>query len=419
MVTTVNNVKSSLYRQVVHWHQAAERLSSLESLASGTAWHGIDFQAGSLLKAALKKSVDNVLMYAAQLRRQMEISAGNMDSTELKEKVLHLRDSYLKAEMTINFYTVALNSRTTASVASLLRACDILCRKSMEPVLNPLGKPVPAVMTYIDKGIGASILKAGLKLWDGSISPVAAIKVTQHNLFRPTSIIHEAGHQVAHITNWNDELATALRQGLYNHPKAVRSVFSSWASEIAADVFAFAHTGFAAVAALHDVVSGPHHSVFMFIAHDPHPISYVRIMLGIELCKQFYGNGPWDELASSFTAEYDIKLIKYPSIELVNMCLPALPDVVNICMKKPFMGFSGRSLAQLVPPDNVSPANLQKLEYIAGPSLYTSHAWIWKECLRLMALNGLKIGSSKGEIESEYRKQQDWMLKLGYSVDLN
>jgi hypothetical protein len=419
MVAISNSVKTSLYRQVVHWHQAASRLSSLESLASGTAWHGVDFEVANLLKAALKKSIDNVLMYASQLRRQIEISKENISIPELKERLLHLRDSYLKAEMTVNFYTVALNSRTTASVASLLRACDILCRKSMEPVLIPLGKPVPSVMTYIDKGIGASILKAGLKLWDGSISPVAAIKVTAHNLFRPTSIIHEAGHQVAHITNWNDELAAGLRQGLYNHPKAVRSVFASWASEVAADVFAFTHTGFAAVAALHDVVSGPHPSVFMFIAHDPHPISYVRIMLGIELCKQFYGKGPWDELQSSFAADYDINLMKYPSVELIKMCLVALPDVVNICMRKGYMGFSGRSLAQLVPPENVSPANLQKLEYVAGPSLYTSHAWIWKECLRLMALNGLKIGSARSGFEDEYKKQQDWMMKLGFSIDLN
>lgn len=419
MVTLSANVKASLYRQVVHWHQAASRLSSLESLASGNAWHGVDFELGNLLKVALKKSVDNVLVFARQLQYQIENSKYAISIPELKQKVLHLRDSYLKAEMTINFYTVALNSRTTPSVASLLRACDILCRKSMEPVLRPLGKQVPAVMTYIDKGIGASILKAGLKLWDGSISPLAAIKVTQHNLFRPTSIIHEAGHQVAHITNWNDELAAALQQGLYNHPKPVRAVFASWASEIAADVFAFAHTGYAAIAALHDVISGAHHSVFMFITNDPHPISYVRVTLGIELCKQFYGSGPWNELEASFKADYDINLVKYPSVELINMCLKALPDVANICMKKPFMGFSGRSLAQLVPPENVSPANLQKLEYIAGPSLYTSHAWIWKECLRLMAINGLKIGSVAKGLENEYKKQQDWMLKLGFSVDLN
>ncbi|MBK7699831.1 MAG: hypothetical protein IPJ39_14455 [Saprospiraceae bacterium] len=49
----------------------------------------------------------------------------------------------------------------------------------MDDILKPLGKEVPPVFTFIDKGIGASILKAGLRLWDGKVSPVAAIKITQ------------------------------------------------------------------------------------------------------------------------------------------------------------------------------------------------------------------------------------------------
>ena len=125
----------------------------------------------------------------------------------------------------------------------------------MQALLQPLGKPTPYVLTYVEKGVGASILKAGLRLWDGNISSVAAIKVTQHNLFRPTAILHETGHQIAHILNWNTELAAALNN-LNNHPEVVRAVLASWASEIAADAFAFVHSGYASVAALHDVVSG-------------------------------------------------------------------------------------------------------------------------------------------------------------------
>src|SRR5206468_11458382 len=111
----------------------------------------------------------------------------------------------------------------------LLRACDILCMKSMQELLQPLNKEVPAVLTYIDKGVGASILKAGLRLWDGNISPLAAIKITQHNLFRPTAIIHETGHQVAHILDWNEQLAVALSKNLNHHPEVVGISFSSWA----------------------------------------------------------------------------------------------------------------------------------------------------------------------------------------------
>jgi hypothetical protein len=408
-----------MYRQAVHWQQAATRLSVLESLASSTAWHGIEYGVGNLLRQALQKSVDNVLLNAVQLVKEIEKSGSDDGLALIRTNLLQLRENYLKAEMTVHFYTVALNSRTTANVAALLRACDILCKKSMESILLPLGKPVPAVMTYIDKGIGASILKAGLRLWDGSISPVAAIKVTQHNLYRPTSIIHETGHQIAHILNWNNELAEALIKDLGNHPRPVRAVFSSWASEIAADAFAFAHAGFASVVALHDVICGHPSAVFGYIVGDPHPIAYVRTLLGIQMCRQFYGSGPWDALEASFKSHYDINGIPYPSVGLIKMCLPALADVADICLKRPFAGFSRRTLAQLVPPENVSPMALQKLEYIAGPSLFTSHAWIWKECLRLLALNGLRIGTVTEGLEEEYARQQAWMIKLGFSVDLN
>jgi hypothetical protein len=38
---------------------------------------------------------------------------------------------------------------------------------------------------------------------------VAAIKGTRHNLLRPSSVIHEAGHQLTHMLGWTDQLTRA------------------------------------------------------------------------------------------------------------------------------------------------------------------------------------------------------------------
>jgi hypothetical protein len=412
-------VHFSLRRQVVHWKQAASRLSALDHLASGNAWHGIERNLGILLRKTLQKSIDEVVVHANNLFRELEKSQDELSLRSIQRDVISLRNQYLKAEETINFYTVAINSRTTANVAALLRACDILCMKSMQEILQPMGKAVPQVMTYVDKGIGASILKTGLRLWDGNISPVAAIKVTHHNLFRPTAIIHETGHQVAHILDWNDELANALREKLKNHPDVVGTASSNWASEIAADAFAFVHTGYAAVSALHDVVSGTPAAIFTFHANDPHPISYLRVLLGIEMCRLFYGAGPWDQLESAFKSDYDIRLVNYPSVGLINLCLEALPEMAQIILKSPYRAFNNQSLSDIIQPIKVSPRELQKLEYMAGPSLFTSHAWIWKECIRLLALLGYKIGTGEGDLDSWYKQQEDWMIQLGYAVELN
>ena len=410
---------TSLLRQVNHWLQAASRLSTLDHLASGYAWQGIDHKIGVQLKTSLQASISEVISLGNTLKRQLTDAKEEASLRAIKRGLIQLRDRYLKTEETIDFYTVAINSRTTPNIAALLRACDILCTRSMQELLKPLGKDTPPVLTYIDKGVGASILKAGLRLWDGNISNVAAIKITQHNLFRPTAIIHETGHQVAHILNWNAELSVALSNRMMNHSKIVGAAFAGWSSEIAADAFAFVHTGFASVAALHDVVSGTPQAVFSYHQHDPHPISYIRVLLNIEMCRQFYGNGPWDDLESAFKNDYDVNLVNFSSVGLIKLCVSALRDAVHLILRSPFHCFGNRSLSQIIPPNKASPQALEKLEYLAGPSLYTSHAWIWNECIRLLALNGYKIGTGKGDLSALYKEQEDWMTKLGFAVELN
>lgn len=419
MVKTADPVHTSLLRQVNHWLQAAKRLTTLDHLASPNAWYGIDKTIGIRLRDALKMGGQDVVSYGESLKEQLMRSKDPSTLRAVKRGVVSLRDRYLKTEESIHFYTVALNSRTTPTIAALLRACDVLCLRSMQELLQPLGKDVPAVLTYVDKGVGASILKAGLKLWDGRISPVAAIKITQHNLFRPTAIVHETGHQVAHILDWNAQLATVLRTGLAKHGDLVRAVMASWSSEIAADAFAFVHTGFAAVASLHDVVSGTPRSIFAFHPNDPHPIAYVRVLLNVEMCRQFFGNGVWDDLEEAFKNDYDINLVNFPSVELVKKCVDALPDAVRIILKTPLQSFNGRAITNIIDPSRVSPAALEKLEFLAGPALFTSHAWIWKECLRLLALNGLKIGAMTGDVDQIYKQQQEWMKQLGFAIEMN
>ena len=410
---------TSLLRQVNHWLQAASRLSSLDHLASGYAWQGIDHKIGVLLKKAMLESVAQVVTLANNLKKQLEDAPDAARLRSIKRGLITLRERYLKTEETIHFYAIAINSRTTPSISALLRACDILCMRSMQDLLKPLGRDVPPVLTYVDKGVGASILKAGLRLWDGNISPVAGVKITQHNLFRPTAIIHETGHQVAHILNWNEELSVALATKLTKSSKIIGAAFSGWSSEIAADAFAFVHAGFASVAALHDVVSGSPPAVFAYHQHDPHPISYLRVLLNIEMCRQFYGSGPWDDLETAFKNDYDIKLVNFSSVGLINLCTSALADAVQVILGSPFHCFGNKSLSQLIPPERAGPKALLELERTAGPALYTSHAWIWKECIRLLALNGYKIGVGKGDLEQLYKQQEEWMTKLGFAVELN
>lgn len=407
-------IKAQLTRQVAHWTSAAARLRNLDDLASPAAWNSLERYLGLAIRRHLTGVVDTLNREAAPLRAALEAVTSTADLEMARRKLLAFRARYLQVETTLEYYADAINTRTDNTIAGLLRACDTLAHRSMAQLLDQLVKPTPVALTYVDKGLGASILKAGLRLWDQtSISPVAAIKITRHNLYRPTALIHEAGHQAAHILRWTEELASALAASLTNAPAGVGEAWAGWASEIAADAFAFVHTGYASVAALQDVLDGGPSMVFRHIPGDPHPVSYIRVLLGVEMCHHYYGAGPWDNLALSWTELYPLDRAPGETGPLLRASLPLLPRIVEATLGKPMRAFGGRPLVALINPDRVRPETLLSLEKELGSALYTSMHWIWTEALRLLALTGLRMATMREEDADTIKYQKEWMLRLG------
>jgi hypothetical protein len=412
MAESLEIMRSQIGREVSHWIMAASRLEDLENFAAPEAWDGLERYLGIAIRQRLGDAVERLQRQAAALRAAFNTAQTMALLARVRQQLVAFRQRYLRTETTLDFYADAINTRTNPEIATLLRACDFLAQRSMCEVLDQLGKPTPLVLTYLDKGLGASILKAGLRLWDGSTeSPVAAIKIVRHNLYRPTSLIHEAGHQVAHITGWNEELARALESGLAS--PGVAEAWAGWASEIAADACAFVHTGYAAVASLHDVVAGDDVSVFRHVLGDPHPISYIRVLLGTEMCRQFFGPGPWDDLAGDWTQNYPLEKARPRVRALLRRSLPLLPKTVEITLRRPMRAFGGRPLTALIDPQRVKPDALFQLEQRVGPALYTSPHWVQRESLRLLALTGLRAATGPGRAREILKQQEAWMIKLG------
>jgi len=407
-------LKTQLARQVAHWSAAAARLQNLDDLASPAAWNSLERYLGLSIRRHLTEVVNTLNSDVTALQAALNMVSSPADLETARRKLLAFRARYLQVETTLDFYADAINTRTAGTIAGLLRACDTLAHRSMAQLLDQVGKPTPVVLTYIDKGLGASILKAGLRLWDRtSISPAAAIKITRHNIYRPTALIHEAGHQVAHIVGWNEELASALGAGLADAPAGVGEAWAGWASEIAADAFAFVHTGYASVAALCDVLDGGPSISFRHIPGDPHPIGYIRVLLGVEMCRQFYGAGPWDDLARSWTQLYPLERAPGATAPLLQASLSLLPHIVEIILRKPMRAFGGRALVAIINPDRVKPETLWALEQQLGAALYNSTHWIWTEALRLLALTGLRTATMVERETDMLKQQEEWMLRLG------
>lgn len=413
MTDPLQAIRAQTERQVAHWSLAASRLA-LDDLAAPEAWSYLEQYLGLSLRRHLQGVIDRLIRSADVLSSMNRSAQTPSEIVDLRRRLLAFRRQFLRAETTLDYFADAIATRTNARSAALLRACDSLAYRSMAQILDPIGKPTPVVMTYIDKGLGASILKAGLRLWDaGAVSPVAAVKITRHNLLRPTAVIHEAGHQVAHIADWNQELAAALSQGLAETSSEIAGAWSAWASEIAADAIAFVHTGFASVAALHDVLAGETSSVFRHTPGDPHPICYLRVLLGVEMCRYFYGAGPWDDLGRSWMTLHSPRLAPSETRRLLDGSMPALRTIVRVTLDTPMRALRGAPLRALVRPERVSPETLNEMAQRIGPALFTSSHWLWTESLRILALTGLQLATRPQELKEILSAQEQSMLRLG------
>jgi hypothetical protein len=409
MPTATEIIRSERLRELEHWRLATDRLANLDILASASAWQALEHYTGVALRDMLKTSVMRLANTVEHLQAKLKTIPSGQEG-QLRPDFLALRQAFLRTETTLDFYADALATRSQPQMATLLRACDHIATRGMAEALTPLGRQVPAALTYLDKGLGASILKAGIRLWDPGVeNPIAAIKAVRHNLLRPTALLHEAGHQVAHALRWNQELAAALSKGLAGDP-TLADIWESWASEVAGDAFAFVHTGFAALVALRDVVAGGDLTVFQILPGDPHPCGWIRVLLNVEFCRRCYGQGPWDKLAAVWLTDYPLEKAPADIHRLLAASQQALPKVVEIVLHSQYHAFGGRSLAQLVNPMRVSPAALEQLRREAS---LASPYWLWNESIRLLAMTGYRTGLGAREARDGIDEQEKFMLQLG------
>ncbi len=411
-----DDIYQQVARQLGHWTQAAARLSKLEDLAAPAAWQGLEQYLNVKLKSNLRQGLSRLEQKAVALEQQLRAATSVEQLKTLRSDVDAFKKQYLRTETMLDFYTDAINTRTNEDMAALMRACDRIATQSMQAILEPMGIATPPVLTYIDKGLGASILKADLRLWDGATkSAVAAIKVVRHNLYRPTALIHESGHQVAHMLHWNEELAKVLYEQLKHTSSEIAEVWSGWSSEIAADTFGFAHTGYASVAGLCDVLSGNPTFVFAYQAGQKHPQSFLRLLLGTAMCRLIYGanKGPWEQMERVWRKKYPVDAAPSQVQALIRASLPLLPKIAHTCLQYPMRAFGSKPITYWIQPNRVNRDTLDRLRERAGHSLYTSHHWVSKEAIRLLAMGGYQIASAPHQITQLLAQQRTWMLTLG------
>lgn len=402
-------VAADLQRQSAHWLSAATVFRDAEEFASAQAWASVEAQTGLPLRRQLGAAADELVALGRQAGALAAAAGRDADRLEAAARAVQVfRRRYAQVETTLEFFGDAVNSRTSPGLRSALRLLDLLAVQSMAPALVPAGVPVPPVLCYVDKGMGASILRAGIRLWSpGTVNPVAAIKVVRHNVYRPTSLFHETGHQVAHLTQWTPSVRAAIARTVADDPGLVR-MWVPWASEIAADVYAFLHTGFASVAALYDVV-GDARTLLRWPVGDPHPVGWLRTRLGCALCRAVWGAGPWDALEEAMLAGHPLTTADPTVAGLLGRSVPYLPALAGACLGAPVPALGGRPMTFVLDPARVSSRALADLERAAGSALWSSPHWRRTEGIRLVALAGLREAEDPSRAAEWIGRAREWM----------
>jgi hypothetical protein len=403
-------VAADLERQVAHWLASARTFRDAEEFASLEAWRSVERDVGAPLRMQMNVIVEELIKLGeatAALVARSRTDAGELDHA--KVAVQRFRRRYVQVDTTLDFLGDAVNSRTSAVLRSALTTLDRLAVASMTAVLQRAGQPIPKVLVYQDKGTGASILRAGVRLWaPGAVMPVAAIKIVRHNLYRPTSLFHESGHQVAHLTGWTQSVASSISKALADDTE-LHAMWTPWASEIAADVFAFLHTGYASVAALYDVV-GDATTIMRWPIGDPHPVGWLRTALGCAFSAQCFGaEGPWVSLQRAMEAHFPASQAEATLRPLLERSLEAMPKIAAACLSASVPALQGRPMTDVLDPARVSPAALTELERRAGPALWTSPNWRETEGIRIVALAGLREAERPETARQWIDRARNWL----------
>lgn len=384
-------VAADLERQVAHWLASARTFRDAEEFASLSAWRAVERDVGAPLRTQLNKVVEELVAMGEATATLVAAARKDVASLDrARAAVQRFRHRYTQVDTTLDFLGDAVNSRTSPVLAAALSTLDRLAVQSMTPVLRRAGKPIPQVLVYQDKGTGASILRAGVRLWaPGAVMPVAAIKIVRHNLYRPTSLFHEVGHQVAFLTGWVESVRQSIAVALASD-KELQTMWTPWASEIAADVFAFLHTGYASVAALYDVV-GDARTILRWPMGDPHPVGWLRTILGCQFARQCFGaDGPWNSLQSAMEAHFPASGADPLLQPLLTRSKAAMPQIAAACLSAGVPALDNQPMSDVVDPAKVSPNALGELERRVGSTLWTSPHWREAEGIRIVALAGLR-----------------------------
>jgi hypothetical protein len=250
-----------------------------------------------------------------------------------------------------DLFTEVITQRSEHGTGVWLSGLDVLAREALE---LPGWFEAPPVICYLARGPGAAIRRARTRLPGGATNPVAIIRVPRERMVGHaigSSLIHEVGHQGAALLALVESLRPVLRRlgDAQTGPAAEpwRS-FERWISEIVADLWSVARLGIGATLGLIGVVSLPRFFVFRPSGDDPHPVPWLRVLIGCAMGDALYPNPQWDVLARTWRRLYPPDGIEPEYLRSLDRLVAALPQFTEVLLGHRPAGLGGRGLGEVL-----------------------------------------------------------------------
>jgi hypothetical protein len=222
----------------------------------------------------------------------------------------------------------------------------------------------PAVLCYLDRGVGAAIRRARTRMPGGGVSPVAIVKVPRERMVGSgiaSSLFHEVGHQAAALLGLVESIRPVLRaHGERDRANAAAwQLWDRWISEVVADLWSVARVGVASTMGLMGVVSLPKAFVFRVNADDPHPAPWIRVKLSAAIGSALYPQPMWGQLADLWDSFYPLTGAAPGQRDVLDMLERTIPTLVSTLLEHRPPALQGRSLVEALDLADLQPAALR------------------------------------------------------------
>jgi hypothetical protein len=138
-------------------------------------------------------------------------------------------------------------------------------------------------------------------------------------------------------------------------------LWDRWISEIVADFWSVARIGISSTTGLIGVVSLPRAFVFRMDLEDPHPTPWIRVKLSAAIGNALFPHPQWQRLAGLWNAFYPLDGISENKRALLTVLEETMPEFVSLLLEHRPKSLLGKSLREVMVPEERQPARLAAL----------------------------------------------------------